>query len=141
LFSEKSSEEQSSGSSAPEPAPAKLVESKRLKLFLSCIASYKENFATDLYVIYYSDIELIYNNFMHAARRKGTLAEIYGPVFEDNPRYLEKVQKACEETCVKGFDKKVSKFIESNELDKKLKELEEIAEDPVPGVEKAWYVF
>jgi vacuolar-type H+-ATPase subunit D/Vma8 len=66
------------------------------------------------------------------------LAEVYAPVFEDSPRYLEKVQKACLDSCMKGFDKKLNKFIETNELDKKLKELEEIAEDPVPGVEKAW---
>jgi hypothetical protein len=51
-FSVESAEQPSDSSSAPEAAaadePRKLVESKRLKLFMSCIAGHNESFAVDL---------------------------------------------------------------------------------------------
>jgi len=75
---------------------------------------------------------------MNIFSSKEMLAKLFGPALAENPQYLEKIQTAILTMYKKKVDRKIEKFIEKNNLDKKLKELELLSNNPVEGVVEAW---
>ncbi|XP_059468696.1 uncharacterized protein LOC132192656 [Neocloeon triangulifer] len=104
-------------SAASTEAEARTPGSKRLTMFLSCVDSL---------------------NLKLTEEYKECIHQLFGPCFESHPQYVDKICEAFMKSFNQDVKKRLNRFLQDNKVAQKLKELEDISEQPCEGVSKAW---